>query len=149
MGIKIIAKNKKASYNYHLSDKHEAGMVLVGTEVKSLRAGKVNIAESYIQIDQKGEVWVHNLNIPHYDFGNINNHDETRKRKLLLNEKEIIKLEHGMKAGAMTIVPTMIYFRKNRVKLEIALAKGKQLHDKRQDLKKKDIEKKLRRGSYE
>ena len=148
MGIKVITKNKRASYDYFLDEKIEAGLVLVGTEVKSIRAGKIKIGESHVTIDNKDEVWIHNMFIAHYDFGNINNHEETRKRKLLLNEKEIQQIKHKAKAKGMTIIPTMVYFKANRVKLEIALGRGKKQHDKRQDQAKKDAEKKLRRGDY-
>ncbi len=149
MGIKIIAKNKRASYDYFLEDKVEAGIMLQGTEVKSLRAGKCTLGESHITIDENGEVWLINMKIPQYEFGNINNHEEARRRKLLLHEKEIAKLYHKMKASRMTIVPTMIYFKGSLVKVEIALAKGKQQHDKRQADAKRDVERKLRRGIYD
>lgn len=149
MGIKVIAKNKRAHYDYALDDKLEVGIVLVGTEVKSLRNGKVSIAESHITIDSKGEMWAHNIKIPHYEFGNLNNHEETRKRKLLLHGKEISKLYHKMKAQNLTIVPTMIYFKGSLVKLEIALGRGKKTHDKRADEQKKDVQRKLQRGIYE
>jgi SsrA-binding protein len=149
MGIKIIAKNKRASYDYAFEETFEAGIVLVGTEVKVLRAGRVTMAEAYVTVDQKHEVWIYNMNIPHYDHGNINNHDETRKRKLLLNEAEINRLYHQMKAARLTIIPVKIYFKNNRIKLEIALARGKQQHDKRQDKAKKDIERKLQRKEYD
>ncbi|WP_372652356.1 SsrA-binding protein SmpB [Halobacteriovorax sp.] len=149
MGIKIIAKNKRAHFDYALEDKLEVGMVLVGTEVKSLREGKVSIAESHITIDSKGEVWAFNIKIPQYEFGNINNHQEDRKRKLLLNEKEIVKIAHKMKAQKMTLVPTMIYFKGSIVKLEIALGRGKKLHDKRADDQKKTVQRNLQKGIYE
>jgi len=149
MGIKIIAKNKRASYDYSLEEKYEAGMVLVGTEVKSLRLGKVSIAEAYITIDERGEMWAYNINIPQYEFGNINNHVENRKRKLLLHNKEILKIYHEMKAQNLTIVPTIIYFKGSRIKIEIALARGKKQHDKRQDQAKKDVQRKLQRGQYD
>lgn len=148
MGIKVIAKNKRASYDYALSENYEAGLVLKGTEVKSLRAGKVTIAEAYVAIDPSGEVWIHNMNIPHFEFGNQFNHLETRKRKLLLNKKEISEIYHKMKAGGMTIVPTHIYFKDSKIKLGIALGRGKKQHDKRQDKAKKDVERRLRRGDY-
>lgn len=148
MGIKIIAKNKRASYDYFLEEKFEAGLSLVGTEVKSLRAGKVSIAEAWVDIDKNGEAWIHNMTIPHYEFGNINNHNETRKRKLLLNKKEIEKLLHQVKAQKMTIVPTIIYFKKSLIKMEIALGRGKKQHDKRHDQAKKDIERKLKQRDY-
>lgn len=148
MGKKIIAKNKRASYDYFLEDKFEAGISLLGTEVKSLRAGKVSIAEAWIDIDRNEEAWIQNMTIPHYEFGNINNHDETRKRKLLLNQKEIQKLLHQVKAQKMAIVPTIIYFKNSLVKIEIALGRGKKQHDKRQDAAKKDVDRKLKQRDY-
>lgn len=149
MGIKIIAKNKRAHFDYALEDRLEVGMILVGTEVKSLRNGKVSIAEAHITIDSKFEVWAHNIKIPQYEFGNINNHEEARKRKLLLHEKEITKFFHKMRAQKLTLVPTMIYFKGSMVKLEIALGRGKKLHDKRADDQKKTVERKLQKGIYD
>ena len=146
--MKIIAKNKRATYDYTLTERFEAGLVLVGTEVKSLREGKVTIAEAHIAVDKNGEMWAHNIKIPQYAFGNINNHEEARKRKLLLNKKEIELIAHKSQAERLTIVPTIIYFKDSKVKIEIALAKGKKIHDKRQDAAKKDIERKLRRGEF-
>lgn len=145
MGIKIIANNKRASFDYFLSEKTEAGIVLQGTEVKSLRLGKVSLTEAYVQIDRHEEVWLYQMTIPHYKFGNIHNHNEARKRKLLLNKKEIKKLALKLKQeGHMTIIPTKIYFKDSRVKVEIALGKGKKTHDKRQDMKKKDAQKSMK-----
>ena len=149
MGIKVIARNKRASYDYDLLEKVEAGLILVGTEVKSIRAGKVKIAESHVTIDSNNEAWINNMYIAHYDFGNINKHEETRKRKLLLNFKEIEKIQHKMKAERLTAVPTIIYFKGNCIKIELAIGRGKKLHDKRDADKQKDIEKKLKRGIYE
>ena len=149
MGIKIIAKNKRASRDYFLKDRLEAGIVLVGTEVKSLRGGKASLTDAYVTINAKGEAWVHNLHIAQYEFGNIANHEEKRDRKLLLHKQEINKLDNALKREALTLVPTMIYFQKSHVKLEIALAKGKKLHDKRDDLIQRDTERKLRKGDYE
>jgi SsrA-binding protein len=148
MGKKIIAKNKRAGYDYFLEEKIEAGLCLLGTEVKSLRAGKVSIAEAWVDIDKNGEAWIQNMTISHYEFGNINNHQETRKRKLLLNKKEIVKMLHQVKAQKMTIVPTIIYFIGSIVKIEIALGRGKKDHDKRADTAKKDIERKLKQRDY-
>lgn len=148
MSIKIIAKNKRASYDYFLEEKYEAGLVLKGTEVKVLRLGKVEMQEAHVVID-KGEAWIYNLVIPHYDFGNINNHEISRKKKLLLNELEIEQIEHLMKTQHLGLIPTSLYFKKSLVKIEIALAKGKKLHDKREDKTKKDVERKLRRGLYD
>lgn len=123
-------------------------MMLMGTEVKVLRTGKVSLAEAHVVIDRDLEAWALNITIPHYDFGNINNHEEQRKRKLLLNKKEIERIQHVMKSQSLTLVPTMIYFKAGRVKLEIALAKGKKKHDKRQDQAKKDVQRKLRSGDF-
>ncbi|MBI2520538.1 MAG: SsrA-binding protein SmpB [Bdellovibrio sp.] len=147
--VKIIANNKRASYDFEIIEKFETGIVLVGTEVKSLRLGKCSLNEAHISIDTNGEAWAYNINIPHYEFGNINNHEESRKRKLLLKKKELTYLQHKAQAQGMTIVPTKIYFKKSIVKLEIALAKGKKHHDKRADTAKKDVEKRLRRGLYD
>jgi len=146
MGKKIIAKNKRASYDYFLTEKFEAGLMLTGTEIKSLREGKVSIAECHITIDKNQEAWVNNMIIAQYEFGNINNHKEDRKRKLLMHKKEINYLYHEMKSKSLTIVPTIIYFTKNRVKLEIALAKGKKQHDKRQVEQKKNRGEKTQTG---
>ena len=149
MGIKIIAKNKKASHDYFLLEKIEAGIVLQGTEVKSLRTGKVSIAESYISITPENEIWINNMRIPHYEFGNLNNHNETRRRKLLLHSKEIIKLNHQLKTQGATIVPLAIYFKGPLVKLEMALTNGKKHFDKRHEEAKKSLNRKLKRGMYE
>ena len=148
MGIKIIAKNKRAHYDYFIDETFEAGLMLKGTEVKTLRLGKVSLAESYVAIDKNMEAWIHNVTIPHYEFGNINNHDETRKRKLLLNKSEIEEMAHQVKAARQTIVATKIYFKNSKIKLEIALARGKQKHDKRDVQAKKDIERKLQQRDY-
>jgi SsrA-binding protein len=107
------------------------------------------MGESHVSIDDKMEAWIHNMNIPLYEWGNINNHEETRKRKLLLHHQEINHLYHEMKAARLTIVPIKIYFKNNRIKIQIALAKGKKQHDKRQDKAKKDVERKLQRQEYD
>lgn len=148
-GVKIIAKNKRAFHDYAITEKYEAGIMLKGTEVKSLRNGKCTLGEAYVQIDKSNEAWVYNMNIPHYAFGNIANHEETRKRKLLLNKVEIKKIAHALSAKGMTIVPISIYFKGSYVKIEIGLGKGKKLYDKRQDKAKKDVEKKLRQKNYD
>lgn len=149
MTIKIISKNKRAGYDFQLIEKFEAGIELMGTEVKTLRAGKVSLNEAFVTVDKNDEIWVMNMTIPHYEFGNINNHDETRTRKLLMKKDQIQFIAHEMKAQRLTIVATMIYFKKSIVKLEIALAKGKKMHDKRADTAKKDIDRKLQRGQYD
>ncbi len=148
-GIKIIAKNKRSSFDYQLDEKFEAGMMLQGTEVKSLRAANCTMNESYCTIDKNNEVWVNQLSIAPYQFGTYDNHSETRKRKLLLNAKEISYIQKSLATKGQTLVPTKIYFKGSKVKIEIALAKGKKLYDKRESAKKKDIEKKLRQGKYE
>lgn len=149
MGIKIIAKHKKAFFDYHIEETYEAGLVLKGTEVKSLRAGKVSLSEAYAMIDSHGEAWVYNLKIPQYAFGNINNHQEDRKRKLLLKKEEIATISHELSAARLSLIPLKIYFKDSLVKIELGLGKGKKLHDKRHDQAKKDIERKLQQKNYE
>jgi len=149
MGIKIIGSNKRASYDYTLLDKFEAGIQLLGTEVKVLRGGKVALNESYVVIDTKGEVWAYNVNIPHYEFGNINNHTEQRVKKLLLNRLEITRIHHEMKTQNLSLVVTKMYFKDSKIKLEFALGKGKKSHDKRDAEKEKDVARKLQRGHYD
>ena len=149
MGVKIICKNQRAGYDYFLEEKYECGMALLGTEVKTLRQGKAKIDEAYVTIDSNGEAWLQNATIPHYDFGNINNHPETRKRKLLLNREEIAQIDKKMSTKGYTLIPLALYFKDSLVKCEIALAKGKKLYDKRDSAAKKDVERKLRQGQYE
>lgn len=149
MGIKLICKNQRAGYDYFLEEKYECGVALAGTEVKSLRNGKGKIDEAYVAIDSAGEVWLQNATIPHYEFGNINNHPETRKRKLLLKREEIAQIEKKMAVKGYTLIPLSLYFKDSLVKCEIALAKGKKVFDKRDTAAKKDVERKLRQGHYE
>jgi SsrA-binding protein len=149
MSIKIISKNKRAGFDFTLLEKFEAGIALQGTEVKVLRDGKVNLNEAYVIIDQNGEVWAYNVLIPHYAFGNIHNHEEQRVKKLLLNKKEIARIYHEAKSKNLALVVTMIYFKDSKVKIEIALARGKKLHDKRDAEAKRDVERSLRRGNYD
>ena len=137
-GNKLIANNKKAYYDYFIDEKYEAGLVLHGTEVKSLRQGKCSIKEAYIQIIN-GEVFVINMNITPYEKGNIFNKDPLRTRKLLLHKYEINKLMGAQQVKGYTIVPLKVYIRDGLVKMEIGLAKGKKLYDKRQDIAKKDV----------
>jgi SsrA-binding protein len=148
MGIKVIAKNKKAYHDYQLMEKVEAGISLLGTEVKSLRQGRVSLGESFVTIDQNMEVWLNHMTIPHYEFGNINNHEESRRRKLLLKAAEIKYLNRQLKSG-MTIIPTIIYFKRSLIKIEIVLARGKREYDKRHDQRQKDVDRKLQRGIYD
>ena len=144
-GIKIIANNKKAHFNYFLSEFTECGIVLKGTEIKSLRVHACSIGDSYVVI-RNGEMEVINMHINPYDQGNIFNHDPLRNRKLLLHKKEIRWFENQVKKGGFTIVPTKVYFSKGKAKVEIALAKGKHEYDKRETIKKRDIERDLKNG---
>ncbi|KFI70549.1 SsrA-binding protein SmpB [Bifidobacterium merycicum] len=134
-GMKPIAQNKKARHDYAIEDKYEAGLVLTGTEVKSLREGRASLAEAFVSIDRRGEMWLENANIPEYLNGTWNNHAPKRKRKLLLHEREIIKLARQSEAKGYTIIPLSLYFKDGRVKAEIALARGKREYDKRQALR--------------
>jgi len=135
---KIVAENRKARFNYEILDTYEAGIVLMGTEVKSLREGKANIAESYAS-DEGGEIWLINSYLPEYLQANRFNHEPRRRRKLLLSSREIGRLRSGINREGMTLVPLKIYFNDNgRAKLELALAKGKKLHDKRESEKERD-----------
>lgn len=137
--FKVAADNRRARYNYEVGEKFEAGLVLTGTEVKSLRSGKATIAESYADVDRNGEMWLINATIPEYEGGNRFNHEPKRPRKLLLKAREIAKLSQGVQREGMTIVPLKLYFNeRGRAKIELALAKGKQLHDKRETEKKRD-----------
>lgn len=149
MGIKIIGTNKRATFDYALKESFEAGMVLQGTEVKVLREGKVTLNDSYVVIDNAGEVWAYNVLIPQYSFGNINNHQESRVKKLLLNRHQITRIYNEMKQQQLTLIVTKIYFKDSKVKLEFALGKGKKLHDKRESDKEKDVKRKLQRGNYD
>jgi SsrA-binding protein len=133
-GIKIIAKNKKAFFEYHLEDKLEAGISLTGSEVKSLRDGQASLADAYGLI-KGGEAFLLHAHIAQYPPSSIFNHEPRRQRKLLLHKKEILKLESKLSQKGLTLVPTMMYFKSGRVKLELALAKGKKQYDKREAIK--------------
>jgi SsrA-binding protein len=148
-GIKIIAKNKRSRYDYFLDDSYEAGLVLQGTEVKSLREGNCTMNEAFCTIDGNKEAWINQLHIAPYQFGTYDNHAETRKRKLLLNAEEINTIEKALATKGQTLIPTKIYFKGSKVKLEIALAKGKKLHDKRESTKSKEIDRKLQQQKYD
>ena len=138
--IKIVAQNRKARFNYHIGETFEAGIVLTGTEVKSLRAGKAAIAESYADA-RGGEIWLVNANIPEYLQGGRFNHPPKRMRKLLLHRRQINKLAGAVEREGMTLVPLKLYFNdKGRAKVELALARGKKLHDKRETEKKRTWE---------
>lgn len=135
--IKTITINRKARHEYHLRDRYEAGIVLQGTEVKSVRAGKFNLTDSYARI-QNGEIFLIDAHITPYEHGNRENHDPKRLRKLLLHRQEIRKIESKIRSAGMTIVPTKAYFSNGKVKLEIAIAQGKQAYDKREALKEEE-----------
>lgn len=140
--MKVIAQNKKASHDYYLLEKYECGIVLQGTEIKSIREGKVNIKDSYALIRNE-QAYLLNMHIAKYKQGNIFNHDETRSRKLLLHKKQIIKINNKIMQDALTLIPTKVYIEKGLCKVEIALAKGKKNYDKRQSLKEKDSKRRL------
>lgn len=135
--VKLVAQNKKASFEYFLEELFEAGICLSGTEVKSLRQGKCSLKESFVRIEH-GEAFIYNMHISPYEQGNIFNKDPLRTRKLLLHKSEIRRLIGKVKTDGYTIVPVKIYFKGNYAKVQIALAKGKKLYDKRQDIAKKD-----------
>ena len=142
---KIIAKNPTAYHNYTIDSKLEAGIVLTGTEIKSIRNGKVNIKDTYVNI-KNGEVFIIGMHISPYEFGNIYNKDPLRTRKLLLNKAEINKLYGLIKQKGVAIVPIQMYFKENKVKIELGIGKGKKLFDKREDLAKKDAEMNIKRA---
>ena len=144
-GMKLIANNKKAYHDYFIEDTYEAGIALAGTEVKSLRSGKCSIKESFIRVE-RGEVYVYGMNISPYEKGNIFNKDPRRPRRLLMHKREILKLFAKIKQDGYALVPLSIYFKGPRVKLEIGLAKGKKLYDKREAAAKRDAKREMDRA---
>ena len=132
-GRKLIAQNKKARHDYHIDDTYEAGIVLQGTEVKSLRAGRASLVDGFVDVDN-GEVYLHQVHIPTYAQGTWTNHEVRRRRKLLLNRTEIDKIESKVREKGFTIIPLSLYFKDGRAKVEIGLAKGKKFYDKRQSI---------------
>ena len=143
--LKMEIKNRSAYFEYYIDDKYIAGIVLTGTEVKSLRSGKASFNDSYCLV-HKGEIWIKSFHISEYSFGTVNNHDPLRDRKLLLSKREIKKLESKIKEKGYTIVPLRLFFNENNLaKVEIGLAKGKQLHDKRETIKQRDTEREIKR----
>ena len=144
-GIRTIAQNRKAFHDYFVEEKIECGLALFGTEVKSIRQGKVNLKESWAQI-RKGEVWVEGMHISPYEQGNIFNRDPLRAKKLLLHRREIRKLDGLVMRQGYTLIPLEMYFRDGRVKVELGLCKGKQLHDKRDSMARKDSEREIQRA---
>ena len=142
---KIIAKNPNAYHNFEITETIETGIVLYGTEIKSIRAGKVNLKDSYATIEKNGEVFVYSMNISPYEHGNIFNKDPLRPKKLLLNKREIHKLIGMTTQKGFALVPTKIYFKGNFVKLELGIGRGKKLYDKREDLRQKEAQRKIER----
>jgi SsrA-binding protein len=141
--IKILSDNRSAGHDFHLLDRYEAGMVLTGTEVKAAKSGKIQLKESYAEVSG-GEAWLMNAHISEYSHGNIMNHAPVRKRKLLLHRSEIDKLQVETREKGLTLVPTRLYLKAGRIKVEIAVAKGKKFHDKREAAKAKEMQSEAR-----
>lgn len=140
----IEIQNKKAKFDYEILDTYEAGIVLTGTEIKSIREGKAQLKDSYAVI-KNGEIFLLNMHISHYEQGNIFNHNETRTRKLLLHKKEILKLRDKIEIEGLTLVPIKLYFKGNKAKILIGVARGKKTYDKRETIKKRDIDRNLKK----
>jgi SsrA-binding protein len=136
-GKKVIARNRRARHEYHIEDVFEAGLVLTGTEVKSLRAGRASLADGFAQVSNH-EIWLHNVHIPQYTQGTWTNHEPRRTRKLLMHRKEIDKLAAETAERGLTVVPLSLYFKDGKAKVELALARGKRTYDKRHDLARRD-----------
>jgi len=147
-GTKLIAENRRARHDYHLLERLEAGLTLTGTEVKSLRAGQATIQRAFADI-RDGEVWLVGAHIPEYAQGNVANHDPDRDRKLLLHRREIDSLLGKVREKGLTLVPTKLYFKNGRVKVEIAVARGKEQRDKRRDLAERDARRQIDRAMKE
>jgi len=143
-GIKIIAQNRKARHEYEIVDTYEAGIVLLGTEVKALRAGRANLGDAYGEV-RKGEAWLVKMHIGPYEQANRENHEPFRRRKLLLNRREIRKLVPKIEERGLTLVPLKIYFKKGLVKVELGLGRGKKLHDKRDSKARRDVDRRIAR----
>ena len=144
-GVKVIATNRKAARDYNLEDRHEAGLVLTGTEIKSVRAGRVNLSDGYVQ-PRGGELWLLNIHIGPYDPAGRHGHEPRRARKLLLHRREINRLVARIQERGYTIVPTRLYLKGGRAKVEIALARGKRKYDKRQTIAKRDAQREIERA---
>lgn len=145
MAEKLIAENRRARFDYELLDRYEAGVVLTGTEVKSLRQGRATLAQAYAEV-RDGEAWLHGAEISVYDQGNRANHEPTRPRKLLLHRKEIDRLYGTVREKGLTLVPTRLYFKDGRVKVELAVARGKEQRDKRRDIAERDAQRQMQRA---
>ena len=145
-GRKVIAQNRKARHDFTIEDVFEAGMVLVGTEVKSLRAGRASLVDGYALLEN-GEIWLRGVNIPEYNEGSWTNHAPTRARKLLLNRQEIGKIENKLKESGLTLIPLSMYFNDGKAKVEIAIARGRKNYDKRQAIAEKDAKREVQRAT--
>jgi SsrA-binding protein len=143
-GIKVLATNRKANHNYFLFERYEAGISLLGSEIKSIRAGQISLSEAYIQIDGN-DAWLIDAHIAPYEHANIHNHDPLRKRRLLLHRYEIRKLWSQIRTKGVTVIPTRVYLKGGKAKIEIAIAKGKKLYDKRETIAKRDLERETSR----
>ena len=146
MAIKTIANNRRAYHDYFIGESFEAGIVLSGTEIKSIRAGQVSLSDAYVKPDAKGELWLENMHIARYAPGSYMSHDPLRRRKLLLHKKEIRNLTAKIAQKGYTLVPTKLYVKDSRAKLEIALARGKKLYNKKEDIAKRDTEREIARS---
>lgn len=144
-GEKLVADNRRARYDYHLLERVEAGLVLTGTEVKSLRAGRANLQRAFGDV-RDGEVWLIGAHISTYDQGNLANHDPDRDRKLLLHSREIASLIGKVQERGLTLIPTKLYFKNGRAKVELAVARGKEVRDKRRDIAKRDADRQIDRA---
>jgi SsrA-binding protein len=144
MGNKIVATNRRARHEYFILETYEAGIALQGSEIKSIRAGQISLAEAYIRIDGR-EAWLEDAHIAPYEQASINNHDPRRPRKLLLHQGEILKLWDHVRQKGVTIIPLCVYLKDGRAKIEIAMAKGKKLYDKRAEMAKRDAEREIQR----
>lgn len=143
--VKNLATHRQAGHHYFIEERMEAGIALLGTEVKSLREGRANLKDSYAVL-RNGEIWLLNCHISEYTHGNINNHEPLRERKILLHREEIRRLDRRRKTAGLTLIPLRLYLKKGRIKVELAVARGKKLYDKRESIKKRDLDRESRRG---
>jgi len=144
MGIKVVASNRKANFEFFLLERFEAGIALQGSEIKSIRAGQISLAEAYVQVDGR-EAWLVNAHVAPYDPASRYNHDPIRPRRLLLHKREIREMWDAVRQKGVTVIPVKVYLKEGRAKVEIAIAKGKKLYDKRHDIAKKDMEREVAR----
>jgi SsrA-binding protein len=147
MGVKIVATNRKARHEYFLLDRYEAGIALLGSEIKSLRAGQISLAEAFVEVDGH-EAWLKEAHIAPYTQASVYNHEPRRPRKLLLHKGEIRRLWNEVRKKGVTIVPTQVYLKDGRAKVEIALARGKKLYDKRETIAKRDLQREIERREH-